>query len=84
MAAKRPLEDAHSQPSKKAKKGFSVGPDNLPDGTYKRKGTARSKPFSTMLKLTDHSPENQARSHRESQAEERVCQSTRTRTRVEA
>lgn len=23
---------------KSAKKGFTVGPDNLPDGTYRRKG----------------------------------------------
>ena len=27
----------HSRSKKKAKKGFQVGPDNLPDGTYKRK-----------------------------------------------
>ncbi len=25
-------------PVKRAKKGFSVGPANLPDGTYRRKG----------------------------------------------
>lgn len=42
MASKRknpeqnnPNESA--QPPKKAKKGFTVGPDNLPDGTYRRK-----------------------------------------------
>jgi hypothetical protein len=44
MAPKRPHEDAiepsdsHAQAPKKQKKGFSVGPDNLPDGTYRRKG----------------------------------------------
>ena len=27
--------------TKKAKKGFSVGPDNLPDGTHRRKGLLR-------------------------------------------
>lgn len=38
MAAKRPLEeDSSAQPAKK-KKGISVGPQNLPDGTYRRKG----------------------------------------------
>lgn len=25
--------------SKKRRSGFKVGPDNLPDGTYRRKGT---------------------------------------------
>ena len=39
MAPKRPLGDdaAESQP-KKARTGFKVGPDNLPDGTWRRKG----------------------------------------------
>ena len=39
MSLKRPREaDAQSQPlSNKKKKGFSVGPANLPDGTYRRK-----------------------------------------------
>ncbi|KAL8832562.1 MAG: hypothetical protein Q9191_000186 [Dirinaria sp. TL-2023a] len=42
MASKR-KEPEHNdpndsvQPAKKAKKGFTVGPDNLPDGTYRRK-----------------------------------------------
>ncbi|KAF2262157.1 hypothetical protein CC78DRAFT_468539 [Lojkania enalia] len=37
MATKRAREDDSSSPSKKQKKGFSVGPANLPEGTYKRK-----------------------------------------------
>ncbi|KAF2109871.1 hypothetical protein BDV96DRAFT_604360 [Lophiotrema nucula] len=37
MAPKRSREDDSSRPAKKQKKGFSVGPANLPDGTYKRK-----------------------------------------------
>lgn len=43
MAAKRKssqqdsAEDAERVP-KKVKKGFTVGPANLPDGTYRRKG----------------------------------------------
>ncbi|KAI5294159.1 hypothetical protein KEM55_006747, partial [Ascosphaera atra] len=46
MAPQRPHNDeakvlAHdgAAPEMKKKKGFSVGPANLPDGTYRRKGT---------------------------------------------
>jgi hypothetical protein len=39
MAPKRPLEDdASASKPKKQRSGFKVGPDNLPDGTWKRKG----------------------------------------------
>lgn len=35
----RPGGSATTEPPvKKNKKGFSVAPDNLPDGTYRRKG----------------------------------------------
>ncbi|TKA73788.1 hypothetical protein B0A49_05138 [Cryomyces minteri] len=39
MSSKRPREDAvdGNDRAKKQRKGFSVGPANLPDGTYKRK-----------------------------------------------
>ncbi|KAG0649201.1 hypothetical protein D0Z07_4494 [Hyphodiscus hymeniophilus] len=38
MAPKRPLEDDVQTPRpKKQRSGFNVGPDNLPDGTWKRK-----------------------------------------------
>ncbi|KAI5918601.1 hypothetical protein F4810DRAFT_566534 [Camillea tinctor] len=39
MAPKRPLdsEDAESSVTKKPRKGFRVGPGNLPDGPWKRK-----------------------------------------------
>jgi hypothetical protein len=39
MAPKRPLEDdtTASKP-KKQRSGFKVGPDNLPDGMWRRKG----------------------------------------------
>jgi len=41
MAPRRPLEDDAVVPRlKKHRTGFRVGPDNLPDGTYKRKGKA--------------------------------------------
>ena len=43
MAPKRPVDDAepgeNGREIKKPRKGFSVGPDNLPDGTHRRKGT---------------------------------------------
>jgi hypothetical protein len=42
MAPKRPVEDdAPASKPKKQRSGFKVGPDNLPDGTWKRKGTIR-------------------------------------------
>jgi hypothetical protein len=44
MSSKRPrdADDATSQAPKKQKKGFSVGPANLPDGTYRRKSMSMS------------------------------------------
>ena len=43
MASKRHHDQTESEhavekTAKKAKKGFSVGPGNLPDGTHRRKG----------------------------------------------
>jgi hypothetical protein len=40
MGLKRPHDEASqgpAQPHQKKRKGFSVGPANLPDGTYRRK-----------------------------------------------
>ncbi|KAH7071911.1 hypothetical protein BKA63DRAFT_534800 [Paraphoma chrysanthemicola] len=37
MASKRPHDDDTRKSAKKQRKGFSVGPANLPDGTHKRK-----------------------------------------------
>ncbi|TVY86685.1 hypothetical protein LAWI1_G007370 [Lachnellula willkommii] len=38
MAPKRPIEDDATAPQpKKHKSKFNIGPDNLPDGTYRRK-----------------------------------------------
>lgn len=36
-AAKRPREDEAKSSAKKIKKGFQIGPANLPDGTHRRK-----------------------------------------------
>ena len=38
MASKRPVENEGSVPPVKKRGGFKVGPDNLPDGTWRRKG----------------------------------------------
>lgn len=38
MAEKRTHDSDAGRPAKKAKKGFQIGPANLPDGTHKRKG----------------------------------------------
>jgi hypothetical protein len=43
MGTKRKHDEGEAGPdltetSKKTKKGFTVGPENLPDGTYRRKG----------------------------------------------
>jgi hypothetical protein len=59
MAPKRPLEDdADSSRPRKHRPGFKIGPDNLPDGTYRRKGTDPRLPppdreltFSPVIKI---------------------------------
>lgn len=38
MAEKRAFDGDSAKPVKKQKKGFQIGPANLPDGTHKRKG----------------------------------------------
>lgn len=39
MAPKRTIdESSEGPPPKKQRGGFKVGPDNLPDGTWRRKG----------------------------------------------
>lgn len=38
MAEKRAHDGESARPAKKQKKGFQIGPANLPDGTHKRKG----------------------------------------------
>ncbi|KIE02238.1 hypothetical protein MAJ_01896, partial [Metarhizium majus ARSEF 297] len=44
MAPKRPLESGEpSLEAKKPKRGFRVGPDNLPDGPWRRKGLTKIK-----------------------------------------
>lgn len=40
MAPSQPTENGRKEPKahRKEKRGFTVGPANLPDGTYRRKG----------------------------------------------
>jgi hypothetical protein len=38
MAEKRAHDGDSAKPVKKQKKGFQIGPANLPDGTHRRKG----------------------------------------------
>ncbi|KAK6853164.1 hypothetical protein PG995_009976 [Apiospora arundinis] len=62
MAAKRPLEDdvagagagAGAPEAKKPKKGFRVGPENLPDGPWKRKIDKVKKGLIENAKLKKH------------------------------
>lgn len=52
MAPKRKTDDGEgdgeARQQKRAKKGFSVGPANLPDGTYRRKGESRKQPPTSL------------------------------------
>ena len=74
MAPKRSRDQSdpsqeHEESSKKPKKAFTVGPANLPDGTYRRK--------SMCLLVRDHmlltkfySTKDQGESHPQSQGQE--------------
>jgi hypothetical protein len=42
-------DDATASQPKKHRSGFKVGPDNLPDGTYRRKGTERNAALDAQL-----------------------------------
>ena len=54
MAPKRRNEATHDQPSKKQKRGFTVGPDNLPDGTYRRKAQKIKQDLIHKAKVRKH------------------------------
>ncbi|KAK7956268.1 uncharacterized protein PG986_005490 [Apiospora aurea] len=56
MASKRPLEDdvAGAPEAKKPKKGFRVGPENLPDGPWRRKIDKVKKGLIEKAKLKKH------------------------------
>jgi len=48
---KRPRDDASTdRAAKKHKKGFVVGPQNLPDGTHRRKSTHANNPVCAITR----------------------------------
>ncbi|KAL9095205.1 MAG: hypothetical protein Q9165_002461 [Trypethelium subeluteriae] len=72
MGQKRPVDDADSAlakpPSeKRVKKGFTVGPANLPDGTYKRKVQKIKKDLIHRAKLKKRYAKLKAREQEEAQ-----------------
>lgn len=81
MAPKRPLEDdaAVSLP-KKQRAGFKVGPDNLPDGTYRRKGTIANPLKLRMNSNIVHSDQDQEELDPKSQSQEILRQTQSPRT----
>lgn len=74
-----------TEPPVKKRKGFSVGPDNLPDGTYRRKGWIISYLYEVIVKYGEltlaYSTKNKKRSHPKSQSEKSIRQNTRPGTR---
>jgi hypothetical protein len=73
MAARKRSGDDNpvTEPPAKKKKGFSVGPDDLPDGTYRRKGSFVLLNGSSLQCLTvikSNSSENQKGLDSESQS----------------
>jgi hypothetical protein len=78
MGLKRPLTDGgagQEEAPRKKRKGFSVGPANLPDGTYRRKCAFGLHPLITRHSLTLHSPKDQEGPDSKSQGQEGICQS---------
>lgn len=88
MAPKRKHDAEEPQtndmPSKKLKKGFQVGPANLPDGTYRRKGISQSSPIqprNVKRGMTDVcSTKDKTRPHPQSQSQEILFQANISRT----
>lgn len=64
MGPKRPLTDGDLQTrnedsQRKKRKGFSVGPSNLPDGSYRRKSAFEARHTRRRQPLTLRSSEDQ-------------------------
>ena len=76
---KRDQLDSGQEPgeaSKKSKKGFTVGPANLPDGTYRRKGVYRHEKIYLTL-IAKGSAKDQGQSHPQSEGQKVLCQTQR-------
>lgn len=76
MAPNRPRDDHAGRPPKKQRKGFSVGPANLPDGTYKRKVQKIKKDLIHKAKLKKQYAKLKAREGVQDSALENVPQPT--------
>lgn len=76
MAPKRPVNtEKNDTEAPKPRKGFRVGPDNLPDGPWRRKGTPQltfHQKFSLTISTPSH--QNQERSHPQGQSQESLRQ----------
>ncbi|CAH0048632.1 unnamed protein product [Clonostachys solani] len=69
MAPKRPREDSEKAPdAKKPRRGFRVGPDNLPDGPWRRKVTKIKKGLIVKAKLKKNYAKIKAREGKDHQA----------------
>ena len=78
---KRAQLDSGQEPgesSKKPRKGFTVGPANLPDGTYRRKSVYLHHWIYLTLTAMD-STKDQGQSHTQSEDQKVLCQNQRTR-----
>jgi hypothetical protein len=78
MPPKRPHDADAAKSAKKQKKGFQIGPANLPDGTHRRKSMLHPPPWPPPAHpcsqtLTRRSQENQRGDHLQGQAQEAVC-----------
>ncbi|KAK7218466.1 hypothetical protein V2G26_006469 [Clonostachys chloroleuca] len=68
MAPKRPREDSEKAPdAKKPRRGFRVGPDNLPDGPWRRKVTKIKQGLIVKAKLKKNYAKIKAREGKERQ-----------------
>ncbi|CAG9997486.1 unnamed protein product [Clonostachys byssicola] len=68
MAPKRPREDSEKAPdAKKPRRGFRVGPDNLPDGPWRRKVDKIKKGLIVKAKLKKNYAKIKAREGKEHQ-----------------
>ncbi|KAF7548595.1 hypothetical protein G7Z17_g6969 [Cylindrodendrum hubeiense] len=92
MAPKRPVETAESAPeAKKAKHGFRVGPENLPDGPWRRKVTkikkdlihkAKVKKAYAKIKAREQQPGPDVKSGGDDEAQEEKKQADKVEEKI--
>ena len=83
MPNKRPYTSSEaynkSEPSrKKARKGFAVGPEHLPDGTYRRRGLLSTKLSSSQTQSLTRlrSTKDKEQPDTQSKSQEKLCKDT--------